>query len=224
MLAEELVNTMLPVLRPSDSVGQAIDVMQDSGVGQLAMVEDEVFQGVFDEDLLLNIPNESLPLAHLPRQDTTAFATNYQHIYELISLANRHRLKIIPVLDREQDNSYAGSIVVNDMMSRFADLMGVQEIGAIIVLKITNRDYSMTEISRLVESNDVKIISSYYKGATMGQFDEATLTLKLNRTDVGALTATLERFGYNIEGVFGQSSIKDINSDRLGMLFRYLEV
>jgi acetoin utilization protein AcuB len=222
MLAEELVNTMLPILHPSDSVGRAIDVMQDSGVAQLAMVEAEAFQGIFDENLLLNIPDESLPLAHLPLQDTTAFATNYQHIYELISLANRHQLKIIPVIN--ESRSYAGSIVVNDMMARFADLMGAQEEGAIIVLKITNRDYSMTEISRLIESNDVKIISSHYGGAAIGQFDEATLTLKLNRTDITATVATLERFGYHIDGVFGQSSTRDFDNDRLGMLFRYLDV
>jgi hypothetical protein len=88
---------------------------------------------------------------------------------------------------------------------------------------MSNRDYSMTEISRLVESNNVKIISSYFSGAAYGALDEATLTLKLNRTEISPVVATLERFGYSVEGVFASTALESPDRHRLDLLLRYLE-
>jgi hypothetical protein len=102
-------------------------------------------------------------------------------------------------------------------------LLGAQEKGAIIVLKMANRDYSLTEISRLVESNSTKIISSFFSGAEYGALDEATLTLKLNRMEVSGVVATLERFGYTVESIYGNSPVENPNRHHLDLLLRYLE-
>jgi acetoin utilization protein AcuB len=221
MIAEELVNPMIPVLKSDDSVERALDVMQGCNIGQLAMVDDDSFKGLCDEDLLLNCINDETLLNNLPMSDPTAVAHVYQHVYELISLANRHKLKVIPVLD--EGNLYAGSIVVNEMLERFADSLGIQEAGAVIVLKMPNYNYSMAEISRLIESNNVKIISSFFSEARYGMPNEATLTLKLNKTEVTATVATLERFGYEIDGIYGGKSVDNLDKQRLDSLLRYLQ-
>lgn len=81
----------------------------------------------------------------------------------------------------------------------------------------------MTDISRLVESNNVKIISSYFSGAEYGDIDQATLTLKLNRTEVSAVVATFERFSYVVENVYANEPLENPDRHRLDLLLRYLE-
>ncbi len=66
MLAEELINPTTPVLRPFDSVGQAVDLMDEHGIRQLALVEDEVYKGLLSEDTLLSLPDDEKPLSRTP--------------------------------------------------------------------------------------------------------------------------------------------------------------
>ncbi len=221
MLAEELINPATPVLRPYDSVGQAVDLMDEYGIRQLALVENEVYKGLLSEDTLLNFPDDEKLLSELNLPPNPIHANLFQHIYEVIGIANQYHLDTVPVLD--EDNLYAGTIVVTDMMAKFAGLLGAQEAGAVVVLKMSNRDYSMTDISRLVESNNVKIISSYFSGAEYGDIDQATLTLKLNRTEVSAVVATFERFGYVVENVYANEPLENPDRHRLDLLLRYLE-
>jgi CBS domain-containing protein len=221
MLAEELINPATPVLRPYDSVGQAVDLMDEYGIRQLALVENEVYKGLLSEDTLLNFPDDEKLLSELNLPPNPVHANLFQHIYEVIGIANQYQLDTVPVLD--EDNLYAGTIVVTDMMAKFAGLLGAQEAGAVVVLKMSNRDYSMTDISRLVESNNVKIISRYFSGAEYGDIDQATLTLKLNRTEVSAVVATFERFGYVVENVYANEPLENPDRHRLDLLLRYLE-
>jgi acetoin utilization protein AcuB len=78
----------------------------------------------------------------------------------LLRLVNQFGLLIIPVL--HDDRSFAGSILVSDLVEHFVNELGVQEKGAVIVLKVAERSYSLSEISRLIESNGTKVLSSYY--------------------------------------------------------------
>lgn len=221
MLAEELINPATPVLRPYDSVGQAVDLMDEYGIRQLALVEDEVYKGLLSEDTLLSFPDDEKLLSELNLPPDPVHANLFQHIFEVMGIANQYRLDSVPVLD--EDKLYAGTIVVTDMLAKFAGLLGSQEAGAVVVLKMSNRDYSMTDISRLVESNNTKIISSYFSGAEYGAIDQATLTLKLNRTEISAVVATFERFGYSIENVYANEPVENPDRHRLDLLLRYLE-
>jgi acetoin utilization protein AcuB len=221
MTAQDLINYSIPVLRPTDTVSRALDVMQDCGVHQLVMIENDQLKANFTEDTLLNWLNDEDELAALCTDNEPISGHIFQHIYELISLANSHHLQTLPILD--EDNSYIGCIVVAEMLAQFAEQLGVQDTGAVVVLKMNDYDYSLTDISRLVESNNTKIISSFFAKNPI-DFADARLTLKLNRTDISPVVATLERFGYNIEGTYANSGTENLDQNRLNSLLRYLEV
>ena len=195
--------------------------MDEYGIRQLALVENEVYTGLLSEDTLLSLPDDEKPLSELNLPPNPIHANLFQHIYEVMGIANQYQLDSVPVLD--EDNLYAGTIVVSDMLAKFAGLLGAQEPGAVLVLKMTNRDYSLTDISRLIESNNTKIISTYFSGAEYGAIDEASLTIKLNRTEVSAVVATLERFGYAVENVYAGEPLENPDRHRLDLLLRYLE-
>src|SRR5215217_5689064 len=219
MLAISLINPMIPVLKPTDSVGTALDWMDEFGVKQLIVADMGVYQGIVSEDILFDIQDSSEILARIIIQHKDIFASEDQHPYELLRLVNQFGLRIIPVL--HDDRTFAGSILANDLIEHFVNELGVQEKGAVIVLKIAERSYSLSEISRLIESNGTKILSSYYSsGESYNPLNEARLTLKLNRTHITPIIPTLERFGYEIEEAHANDPIESVDQERLDMLLR----
>jgi acetoin utilization protein AcuB len=221
MLAASLINPMIPTLKLTDQVSTALDWMNDYDTQQLVVAEDDVYKGVVSESILLDSINDAAPLSEIIRQHQDVFATSDQHVYELLRLVNQYGLRVLPVVNEE--GLLEGTIVVGELLERFADELGIQERGAVLVLKIAERDYSLSEVSRLIESNGTKVLSSYYSSsATYENPDDARLTLKLNRTNINPIVATLERFGYVIEEAHANDPVESIDQERLDMLLRYL--
>lgn len=221
MLAATLLNPMLPTLKLTDSVGTALAWMEEYHTPQLVVAEEGLYKGLVSENMLLDISDDTALLVDIIRQHQDVYANEDQHVYELLRLANQYRLKVIPVVD--EDGILTGTILVNDLLETFADTLGVQELGAVLVLKVAERDYSLSELSRLIESNGTKIISSYYASSpTYSDPGDARLTLKLNRTDINPVIATLERYGYAIEEAHANDPVESIDQERFDMLLRYL--
>jgi len=221
MLAVTLINPMLPTLKLTDSVSTALDWMSDYHTQQLVVADEDTYKGIVSEAILLDAPDDTSLLASVIRQHQDVYATEDQHVYEVLRLINQYALKVVPIVG--EDGVFSGTILVNELLERFADVLGVQEKGAVLVLKIAERDYSLSEVSRLIETNGTKVISSYYAStATYENPDEARLTLKLNRTNINPIVATLERFGYAIEEAHANDPVESIDQERLDMLMRYL--
>jgi acetoin utilization protein AcuB len=221
MLAASLINPMIPTLKLTDLVSTALDWMNDYGTQQLVVVEEDIYKGIVSETILLDSLNDAAPLSEIIRQHQDVYATVDQHVYELLRLVNQYGLRVLPVVN--EDGLLEGTIVVGELLEQFANELGIQERGAVLVLKVAERDYSLSEVSRLIESNGTKVLSSYYaSSATYENPDDARLTLKLNRTNINPIVATLERFGYSIQEAHANDPVESIDQERLDMLLRYL--
>ena len=222
MIAATLINPMIPVLKLSDSVSTALDWMEEFRTKQLIVADSGLYKGIVSEDILFDIRDTSDILSKVIIQHEDIFASEEQHPYELLRMVNQFGLLIIPVV--HEGKMLSGSILFSDLIERFVSEMGVQEKGAVIVLKIAERDYSLAEISRLIESNGTRVLSSYYSSSEAAHpLQESRLTLKLNRTHITPIIATLERFGYDIEEAHANDPIESVDQERLDMLMRYLE-
>ncbi|QMW04129.1 CBS domain-containing protein [Spirosoma foliorum] len=220
MLAAELIDPMLPALKPTDSVGQALDWMQEHRVGQLVLTDQGEYRGIVSEELLLDVADDERSLGNVLRLFEQTYVHEDQHLFEVLGLVIQQQMEVVAVLNEGQE--FMGTISVTELLKQFGQELGVQEVGAILILNMNERDYSLTEISRLVESNNVKIISSFFSSAAYGMPDRSRLTLKLNRRDITPVISTLERFGYQIEAAFANAPVESIDQERLDSLLRYL--
>ncbi len=221
----ELINHDLPILKPSDTVGRALDWMEENRIGQLVVCEGEQYLGIVHDETLLDFDGNDLIESVMP-QYSEQYLLDYQHIYEALSLLSKHNLQLIAITNSEK--RLMGTVTANEVYKKFSELLGSSEAGAILVVSLRNRDYSLAEISRLVESDNAKILSSYFSGNThASQIDTenaAKLTLKLNRENISSIIATLERFGYVVDAAYAHEPIESIEQERYDMLMRYLSV
>ena len=53
MIAEELINQMIPALKPTDTAEKAILWMEELKTNQLPVIENRMFKGLITEDIIL---------------------------------------------------------------------------------------------------------------------------------------------------------------------------
>jgi len=190
-------------------------------ITQLPIVDDNAYKGIITEDMLYEINNPDATIAAIEPFYEDVFVGEDQHFYDVMRLATDHNLRIIAVVDTT--NLFVGVITVRDTLAAFARTFANQSAGAIIVMSMNYRDYSLSHISRLIEENNTKILSSY---VDTDPYDTnlIKLTLKLDKTELTPILATLERFEYRVIAKFQENPDADIQKERLDMFFRYFDI
>lgn len=224
MVAEDLINEMIPPLKLSDTGEKAKHWMEELRLSQLPVVDKNVYQGLLLEETLLDLDSENL------KKKIGDFRLDYKdlnvapgtHYYDVIKMATRNKLQILPVIDEQK--KFLGVVSLNETAAAIAQMFASQGPGGILLLSMKEQDYSMAQISRLVESNDCKILSSFVVSDENTSAGQVNLTLKLNKTDLGRVVATLERYGYQVITQFHETELINNDQERLDLLMKYLNM
>jgi acetoin utilization protein AcuB len=221
MIAEELINHMLPPLKPTDEAGKAIAWMEEFRCNQLPVLDGGKFLGFILEEIILERNDLTKKLSELELVGAHCRVIADAHFYEVLKMAGDNKLQMVAVVNDLQQ--YEGVITVADIVVSFAQTAAVQMPGSILVISMDLVDYSLAEISRLVEENNAKILSSTMAEDPLDK-GKIKLTIKINQDDLSRITATLERFGYRIIANYHNAHNEEPNKDRLDMLMRYLNI
>jgi hypothetical protein len=88
---------------------------------------------------------------------------------------------------------------------------------------VNEKDYLLTEIAGIVESNDAKILSLYI--TSHPESTRLEITLKVNRIDIGAILQTLYRYNYTVKASWSKTdSFSEGMQDRFDSLMNYLKI
>jgi CBS domain-containing protein len=222
MIAEELINHMIPPLKVTDDAHKAIVWMEEFRCNHLPVVKDGELQGFISEEIILesNETGKDLSGFELEGKDCTVHLDS--HFYDIIKTASEHKLQMVCVVD--DNGRYAGVITVQDIMASFAQTSAVQMSGGILVLSMDLVDYSLADISRHVEENGAKVISSLMIEDPLDQ-GKIKITLKINQLDLSRIVATFERFGYRVIGRYQEAEAAPSGEqERFDMLMKYLNI
>ena len=222
ILAEDLINEMIPPLKGSDTAAKAARWLDEFHVSQLPVLDDRLYRGLVTEADLADFDNPETLLSELALKYGDIFVRPDQHFYRVMELAIANSIQLVPVVDEE--HQYAGVVTIADVLAAFGQQSSVGGQGGIIVLSMEERDYSLTQISRYVEENNAKILSAHVAKDEHDPY-RIRLTLKLNTENLARIIATLERFGYSVTAQFsGATTVSEDEQERYDALLRYLSV
>lgn len=193
--------------------------MDDLEIHQLPVVEEGIYKGLLEEEDLLEA-NSKQVLNDLVYDLHPFSVKGEDHILNAVKLSADHRLDVIPVVDN--DKRYIGSIDLNDLFRQHAKISGAEDIGGLIVLETDSRQYSIGEISRLVETNDAHVtqLNTYPDEAT----GKVTITLRINKVEVSDIVATFQRYGYHVVYFFGKEEYENELNHNFRHLMNYLDI
>lgn len=221
MIAEDLINHMIPPLKGSDDAHKAIVWMEEFRCNYMPVVDEGKLLGFISEEIILETNDIEKYVKDFNLAGVNCYVHLDTHFYDILKIAADNKLQMVGVLNDSQN--YCGVITVQDTLTSFAQTAAVQLPGGILVLSMTHVDYSLAEISRLVEENHAKILSSIVKEDPLDP-GKLRLTLKINQIDLSRIVATLERFGYKVIGRYHETKNVGDEKERIDMLLRYLDI
>ncbi len=221
MLANELINELILPLRTSDTGETALSWMEEMRISHLPIVNNEAFLGLVSEKDIYSMNDFTEPLGNYQLSLSRPYVMFNSHLFEVIRIAGTLKLSVVPVLDLNEN--YLGCITQSRMLQEIAESGSLNQPGGIIVLEMNSIDYSLHEISRLVESNDAKILSCCAR--TFNDSTRVEVTLKLNKIDITPVIQTFNRFDYHIIASFSEeNNYDDLIRDRFDALMNYLNI
>ena len=218
MQAYKLISSSIQSIHPDEDGNRALQMMDQYRVNHLAVVKNSFYLGVISDKEIMNWNSaEEYIEEHLPNLASPHVIYN-QHLFDIIEVLEQNNLSVVPVLD--EDNQYKGVITGRKLLYTIAKSATIQSAGGVIVLQMNNNDYSLTEISSIVESNDTKILSSYV--ISKKDSTQMELTLKLNKTDITSIIKDFERHEYVVSASYKENDSDEDFVERYEQLMRFL--
>lgn len=207
-------------IKTSDSGTKALNWMDEYKISHLPIVNNETLLGVISEQDIYDFNNADEALGSHSLSLTKAYVNEHQHLYDVLKLMHRYALTIIPVLD--DSNKYLGCITLRKLLGYIANTFSVDNPGGIIVLELSEKDYNLTEIANIVESNDAKILSTFI--TNHHDSTRLELVIKVNKIDIGPILQTFDRYAYIVKASFEEDKDQEELRERFDSLMNYLNI
>lgn len=118
---------------------------------------------------------------------------------------------------KQQIKSFASGITPEQFMEL------TEHEYSLIVLEVPINDYTLSEIARVVEDNNARIIRLEVLPSKDG--GSLLVSLKLDVSDISAILRSFERYSYTILYYFmKEGEVSDTYEDRLNELLHYLDM
>ena len=115
-----------------------------------------------------------------------------------------------------------GVVTYDDLLRNASEFMSLSQPGALIVLELDDKNYSLAEISRIVESNDAQITQlNTYTDSDTGIMQ---ITIRVSKLEVSDIVSTFQRYEYNIKYYFGEELYENEVKTNYDNLMNYLKI
>lgn len=220
MLTRDLLSQSLPTLQLQDKIFNVLQMMNDCHVSHLAVTDGEKFAGIASEELLMQAPDDTREIREQKDGFSFLFVQEKDHFLKALQIAVDNRLSIVPVVG--ENNELLGMVSYRELLKKASEFINVKEPGGLIVLELENNNYSFSELSRLVETNDAQI--TQLNTSTDPETGLMEVTIKINKAEVSDIVATFQRYEYNVKYYFGEELYENELRSNYDNLMNYLKL
>ncbi len=126
---------------------------------------------------------------------------------------------MVPVLDDK--NKYIGYYEITDIIKFFSETPFLFESGKIIVIKKRQEDYSLSQITQIIESNNGKTLGLFVSGTDAENIE---VTIKINAGPINEIIQTFRRYDYEIVSDHHEDNYINTLKERFDYLDKYLNI
>jgi CBS domain-containing protein len=219
MLSKEILIKQIPVLKSTDKGSLALSLMEEYKLRHLPVVDDGTYTClIMEKDIFLmeNIEDHVKGICFF-----APYVNEETHILEALRIMSNDKLTLLPVVD--SNGRFAGGITLQSLTEKLSEITNADSNGALIAIAIGRQDYDLSNIIRLVESNNSKVLSFFSYGAA--DSGKLILMLKTDSEDASAIIRSFERFNYDVVYYSREQNLADdIQRERLEELMYYLQI
>ncbi len=220
MTASELINENIHVLRVTDTVECAIDLLCQQGMTELPVIRNKKLFNYARLEALYGVPDKTAELKSVLKENSHAAVVMSQaHIYELIPLLATNQLTAIAICDDNYD--FLGVVDQKKINEIITNSLTYRGFGAVVVINVASADYAPSIIARWIEENGAKVL-----GMMVTQMEESRLrvNIKINTTQVRSIIATFQRQGFQVEQVYMAEDSNEEASKAIDMALKFFDL
>jgi len=147
------------------------------------------------------------------------FARTTMTWLDVLELFAKNQSNLVPVLD--ENNAYVGYYEIPDIIKLFSETPFLKEPGGVITVEKNSREYSMSQIVQIVESNNGKVLGVIISEATA---DTVQVTIKTTLGGLNEIIQTFRRYDYEIISEHQEDTYLNSLKERSDYLDKYLNM
>ena len=216
-LKDYITNDYKPIDN-QETIGAVRDFFDDLTFSHFPIIEEGVFIGsivaddieTFDSDK--KVSDYRYTLEHF-------FARTNMIWLDVLEIFAKNHANLVPILD--ENNTYIGYYEIEDVIKFFHETPFLKEQGGIIIVSKNIIDYSMSQITQIVESNNGKILGLFISNSTLNTIE---VTLKINVGSLNEIIQTFRRYNYEIISEHNDDNYINNLKERSDYLDKYLNI
>lgn len=138
---------------------------------------------------------------------------------DVLEVFARSNATIVPILD--ETNKYVGYYEITDIIKFLNETPFLKETGGIIVVEKPIADYSMSQITQIVESNNGKLLGVFVSEATA---EKVQVTVKTTLGGINEIIQSFRRYNYEIISEHHEDDYMNTLKERSEYLDKYLNI
>jgi CBS domain-containing protein len=217
-LLSDYINNDFKPFSSTESVAELQDFFADNTFSHFPVLDEEIFLG--------NISAVDAETFELQKS-----LTDYRYAIEgffvrgtmvwldVLEVFARNNANLVPILD--DTNKYIGYYEITDVIKFLNETPFLKETGGIIVVEKPTADYSMSQITQIVESNNGKLLGVFVSEANA---DKVQVTVKITLGGMNEIIQSFRRYNYEIISEHQEDDYLNTLKERSEYLDKYLNM
>lgn len=201
------------------NVKQVKDLFMVLPFTHFPVVDGKLFKGMLGQADISNYLNDEThiyDLTHLLKNYHIGIETN---VLDLLTLFAQKDTDIIPVVNHQ--NEYAGYFELDEIIRLFYKSPFLTSNGTTLIIKKDTKTFSMSEITQIIESNDIDILGLYISSNQNGKSE---ITLRIETENINEVIQSLRRYKYEVLNTNKEDLLIEQLKERSDYLQKYLEI
>ena len=214
----DFLNTNIKALRTTDTVTDAQDLLAEYPFSHFSVLENGIYiVCVGSEDVELMDIDKTMEDARFTME---RFFTRDTAIWlDVLEVFAKNETNLVPVLNAE--NKYLGYYEITDIIKFFSESPFLKEEGGILIVEKGITDYSMSQVTQIVESNNGRLLGVFISEANL---QKVQITLKISLGGLSEIIQTFRRYNYDIISEHQEDTYLNTLKDRSDYLDKYLNI
>lgn len=214
----DYINNDIKAITVDDTIESVQDFFADLSFSHFPVLENGIYIGSISGDDVETFDAKKKILDY--RYTLEGFYARKNMIWlDLLEIFARNHTSIVPVLDEK--NNYIGYYDITDIIKFFHETPFLKEMGGIIIVEKSINDYSMSQISQIVESNNGKLLGMFVSSA---EADKIQITVKIALGSLNDIIQTFRRYNYEIISEHQEDNYLNALKERSDYLDKYLNI
>lgn len=214
----DYINNDFKAIESSENIANVQDFFTKINFSHFPIIEENIYIGCIGADDVDNFDIDK-KVANYRYALEGFFARTSMIWIDVMEVFVRNHTNIMPVLDEE--NRYVGYYEINDVINFFTETPFLKELGNIIIIEKPVADYSMAQITQIIESNNGKLLGAFISSST---FDKIQITVKIGLGTINEILQTFRRYDYEIISNHNEDNYLTNLKERSDYLDKYLNI